>query len=273
MLKNIAVLITCHNRKEKTIQCLKALYSQKGLDELYSIEVFLVDDGCTDGTADAIREDFPKVVIIQGSGQLYWNRGMHLAWQVAASVGIDFDYYLWLNDDTFLFDNAFEILLQDKFPESIICGSTISNADHNTTYGGFIKNPFKLLNPNGKYQNSDYCNGNCVLIPMKIIKTIGFLDPFFHHALGDFDYSRRAIKSGFEVLVAPDYIGTCEKHDFMPNWLNKSYNSIDRLKFLYKPSSGCNPYEFFILDYRENGLLKSIFHFFTIHFRALFPYN
>jgi GT2 family glycosyltransferase len=252
------------------LQCLKALLSQNGLGDSYSIEVFLVDDGCTDGTPEAIVKDFPQVNIIQGNGELYWNRGMLLAWETAKTAK-DFDYYLWLNDDTFLFDNAFEILLHDKFPESIICGSTISQVDHNTTYGGFINNPYQLLNPNSKYQNSDYCNGNCVIIPKKIFKKIGLLDPFFHHALGDFDYSRRAIKSGFKVLVAPDYIGTCEKHDFMPKWLNTSYNFIDRLKFLYIPLSGCNPFEFFVLDWRSNGLLIAIFHFFSIHFKAIFP--
>ena len=270
ILPTIAILITCHNRKEKTMQCLKLLFNQKGLGHEYNIEVFLVDDGCTDGTPDSIRVQYPEVNIIQGNGNLYWNRGMHLAWETSVKVK-DFDYYLWLNDDTFLFENALEILFKESFPDSIVCGSTIGQTDQGTTYGGFKNKPFHLLNPNGKFQNADYCNGNCVLIPRNIFEKIGVLDKFFHHALGDFDYTRRAIKSGFEVFVAPDYVGTCEKHDYKPKWLNTSYNYVERLKFLYMPLSGCNPFEFFVLDRRSNGLLNAFFHFFSLHFKAIFP--
>lgn len=51
----IAVLLTCFNRKEKTLACLAGLYeSQKVYNERNStpieMEVFLTDDGCTDGT-------------------------------------------------------------------------------------------------------------------------------------------------------------------------------------------------------------------------------
>ena len=60
-MKNIAILITCHNRKEKTIQCLEALFFQNGLGEQFNIEVFLVDDGCTDGTPEAISQNFQLV--------------------------------------------------------------------------------------------------------------------------------------------------------------------------------------------------------------------
>ncbi|MBP8793116.1 MAG: hypothetical protein KBE41_04435 [Lutibacter sp.] len=44
-MKYIAVLLTCHNRKEKTLQCLEALY----LNEIpagYFLDVFLADVGC-----------------------------------------------------------------------------------------------------------------------------------------------------------------------------------------------------------------------------------
>ena len=49
--KNIAVLITCYNRKDKTLLCLESLFKQQGLGIDFSLAVFLVDDGSTDGTA------------------------------------------------------------------------------------------------------------------------------------------------------------------------------------------------------------------------------
>ena len=266
----ISVLITCHNRKEKTLQCLNALFNQKGLSESYLIDVFLVDDGCTDGTPEAIRLDFPQVTIIQGDGNLYWNRGMHLAWKTAAEFK-DFDYYLWLNDDTFLFKNGLEILLNEVFAKSIVCGVTRASTNGNVTYGGISNKNHKLLIPNGSYQNADYCNGNCVLIPSYVYKKLGNLDPIFQHALGDFDYSMRARKKGVDIKVAPEFVGLCESHENTPKWRSNSLNVLNRLKNLYTPISGCYPPEFFVFDKRHYGIFPACLHFFSIHLRSICP--
>ena len=271
MLINIAVLITCHDRKLNTLACLKALFDQYGLGLKYEIKVFLVDDACTDGTSDAIRIDFPQVKIIQGNGNLFWNRGMYLAWSTATLVS-NFDYYLWLNDDTFLFSNAIDILFKEKFFNAIVCGTTKSKLHNNATYGAFSSNSNKIIIPNGKYQISNYCNGNCVLIPSTVYNQLGNLDPTFHHALGDFDYGKRAQKRGVEIMVAPDFVGFCETHETVPKWRCNSLGFIERLKNLYGPNSGCNPTEFFLYDKRHSGLFVAIVHYFTIHLRCFFPF-
>ena len=58
---NIAVIITCFNRKAKTIECLKHLlkaynsYNYTHIESPIKLTIYLTDDGCTDGTADAVR--------------------------------------------------------------------------------------------------------------------------------------------------------------------------------------------------------------------------
>ena len=52
----IAVLLTCYNRKDKTLRCLKSLsdtFLLSGVD--HKVDVYLTDDGCTDGTFNAVR--------------------------------------------------------------------------------------------------------------------------------------------------------------------------------------------------------------------------
>ena len=269
-MRSIVVLITCHNRKEKTMRCLQALFDQRCLGNEFTLEVFIVDDGCTDGTPTAIAELYPDVNIIKGSGNLYWNRGMHLAWETAASVK-DFDYFMWLNDDTFLVKNAIEILLKERFPESIVCGTTKSHLNKIATYGAYVSKPPRLLIPNGKYQNADYFNGNCVLIPRYVFHKLGNLDPVFHHALGDFDYGLRARKIEIEIKVAPEFVGLCERHETLPKWQSNSFNFINRLKKLYTPLSGCSPIEFFVFEKRHNGVFKAIQHLTSVHLRCFFP--
>lgn len=69
-MQTIAVLLTVFNRKDKTLKCLQHLFNQLPI-EGYSIDVYLTDDGCTDGTPEAVKEQYPQVNIIHGDGNLF----------------------------------------------------------------------------------------------------------------------------------------------------------------------------------------------------------
>jgi GT2 family glycosyltransferase len=272
MIPTIAVLLTCHNRKDKTIQCLTHLFEQQSLNEDFKIEVFLVDDASTDSTAESIKKQFPKVYIIQGNGTLYWNRGMHLAWQTAIKVK-DFDYYLWLNDDTFLYEQAISNLLEaadQTQNESAICGSTISLESKKISYGGNSKEG-ALLIPNGSLQETYSFNGNVVLVPKFVYDKVGILDPRFPHAIGDFEYALRIRKNKLKSFISKDFVGSCEGNEKLPSWCSPSLALPKRIQSLYSPLGNSHPYYFFIFELKHYGLFTAIKHFFTIHIRLLFP--
>ncbi len=264
---SIAVLITCHNRNEKTLECLKFFYGAEKPKE-FIFEIFLVDDGSTDGTGEAVNSLFPNVHIIQGDGNLYWNRGMHLAWQVASEYNY-FDYFLWLNDDTNLLPNAIIDLLRFDNKESIIVGTTISHINSTITYGGHLNK--QLLIPNGKPQLCDSFNGNFVLIPQKVFSQLGNLDKYYIHALGDIDYGKRAFKKGIDIILSPNISGYCGHEWENPKWSSLELTLIERVRLLYSPLSGCTPNQLFYFDSKFNGIAIAIFHIFTVHLRLLFP--
>lgn len=267
--KKIAVLITCHNRKEKTLNCLEKLFMQEGIDREFNLKVYLVDDGSTDGTAEAVFEKFTGINIIKGNGELYWNRGMHLAWSVALKEA--HDYYFWLNDDTMLFAGCLSELLRganETNDQAIIVGTTRS-VNGGGTYGGRTKKK-ELILPDGHLQLCEYFNGNCVLIPAYVCNIVGNLDHHFPHALGDFDYGRRAAKKGIKSYVSYEYVGLCEKHETLSKWCSPSVKLADRIKAINSPL-GVNPVKYFRYDFRHNGLFSAVLHFITIHIRLLFP--
>ncbi len=221
-MEKIAVLITSFNRKNTTIKCLENLYSQN-IDNSYNLNIFLVDDGSTDGTGQAVSARFPDIKIIKGDGTLYWNRGMNLAWSTAGYTG--YDFYLWLNDDVKLIDGALlkflkiykEASLEKPF---ILIGSTCDPESGQITYGGakqsivpFKKFHFDLISPGTELISADTMNGNIVLVPEEISNNLGGLDPKFSHAMGDTDFGLRATKAGYRIQVAPFYCGAC-KHNF-----------------------------------------------------------
>lgn len=270
-VSKLAVLITCHNRREKTLACLKSLF-QCSLPKNYILNVFLVDDGSNDGTAEAVKNNFPKIKIIQGNGNLFWNRGMHLAWSTAARDK-DYDYYFWLNDDTYLFPNALNVLLSAanfKKNKSIIVATTSSVTKKVLTYGGFnLKG--ELIRPNNNLVQAVAFNGNCILIPKFVYHLTGNVDPLFHHAIGDLDYAYRAQKIGVSSFVAQGILANCEDHDNLPGWCQKEINFLNRIRSLYSPLGNSHPYYFFRFELRHFGLLVAIKHLLSIHLRVIMP--
>jgi GT2 family glycosyltransferase len=237
---HIAVLMTCHNRKLVTLRTLAALQQQQTASG-WEIDVYLVDDGSQDGTAHAVRTQHPDVQLLQGTGALFWNGGMRLAFQVASTQ--DYEFFLWLNDDTILFPDAldrlictFEQIRHTEHRDSIIAGSTQDAQALAIASGGFrfrgarTLMRFELIEPQDHPLPCTTMSGNCVLIPQSIQQALGNLDPQFSHFLGDLDYGLRARAAGYSVWIVPGYIGTSPRHHGRGNELYAS----DKLLHLYQ---------------------------------------
>lgn len=267
-ISRIAVLMTVHNRKQVTLSCLEALY--KSHLNGCRFDVYMTDDGCTDGTPEAVMSYFPDVRILPGDGSLFWNRGMHKAWTAAAGVG--YDYYLWLNDDTVLFVDSIQRLLdcssryEDK---ALIVGATCSSDDsEEVTYGGWIDG--RLLGLSKDDQECDTISGNIVLVPQFIFDILGYNDPYYRHSTGDTDYGLRAKEKGLSVICAQGLYGICDLHAHMPIWMDASYPLKKRISNLYSPI-GNNPIEFFHFRKRHYGFLPACMTFLSNHIHVFFP--
>jgi len=239
----IAVLMTSYNRRETTLSCLEKVYLQE-LEDSHIFAVYLVDDNSTDGTFNSVQAQFPQVKVIKGNGNLYWCGGMRLAFATAAEMG--YDYYLWLNDDTFLNRDCLKVLLQAHedlsskgYEKTLIIGSTYDPVTGEFSYGGVKRKrflPFKFtnVNPEEKAIQCDTGNGNCVLIPHPVYEIVGNIDAEFTHVWGDFDYGLRASKMGCTVWSAPGYVGSCSSNP-LRKWKDYSLTYSDRLGYLSHP--------------------------------------
>lgn len=270
MKKSIGILITVFNRKEKTLQCLRLIYKQEGLND-YDVDIFIVDGGSNDGTPAAIKAEFPEVHVSIYEG-LYWNRGMHAAWKEASSTK-DYDLYLWLNDDTNLYPFAIRTLIDASLEHNnsaIIIGPTVDTKTHTIpTYGGRAADG-SLLPLDGQPHIAHHFNGNIVLIPNQVFKQVGNLDPYFSHSKGDFDYGLRAAKQGIVSYQLGKAIGECDTHPNLDKWCNPEYSLTERWKAMHLPN-GMPPNETFYFERRHLGVLPAIFHWLTIHIRCVFP--
>lgn len=271
-MKQIAVLMTVHNRCETSLKCLHDLFANT-LPDGYRMQVFMTDDASTDGTSEAVSSQYPSVHIIQGDGRLFWNRGMWTAWQEAAKK--DFDFYLWLNDDTFLYDDALASLLATSEAHSnraIIVGPTEDQGRQAVTYGGYVGTMAHNVMPalTGHPVKINFFNGNIVLVPRQVYQVLGNLDNHFRHDKGDFDYGLRAQEAGIGMMLTGKALGICDEHPRADRWRDPELCLKDRWKALRKPT-GMAPDEFFYFDRKHHGLLTGLKHYVSIHLQCLFP--
>lgn len=215
----IAVLVTVHNRASVTVNGLSKLAAlSKVLEDEFEFRVFLVDDGSTDGTGDRVREVPLDVVQIRGSGSLYWNRGMALAYESARASGAHFDAYMLYNDDVVLNDNFVDFMRQFRSDQaSILVGAFYEPGTKDISYSGFVRvghwRPFAFIKPelDRSLVPVDTFNGNVVMIPSRIFENLGGLDPKYTHAYGDLDLGLRAKNMGVPSFVFGVPIGYCER--------------------------------------------------------------
>lgn len=222
----IAVILTCFNRKQQTLSCLKSLFEARdNYSPKIDLHIYLTDDVCTDGTADAVRESFPteNITILQGDGNLFWAGGMRLAWNEALKRHDGWDYYLLLNDDTDILQDCFTELFnaenyskQNYGQEAIVSGICCAKDNHSKmTYGGDVwVNRFlatsKRLGVSSSPQMVDMTNANILLVPTSVVDKIGIFSKEYIHGVADYDYTVRARKAKIPVLISAEFCGACD---------------------------------------------------------------
>ncbi|BDV29784.1 hypothetical protein Microterr_04440 [Microbacterium terricola] len=247
----VAVLITTFNRVQTTLRGLDGLHS--ALTDVPEVvaDVFLVDDGSTDGTGAAVARAYPAMHVILGSGSLYWNRGMCLAFAEARKAG-PYDAYLLMNDDIQLSGDIrpfFEYFRRNR--ETLLAGAFTSEDHAHITYSGFNRptrlRPLRLdtASLTGISTQVDTVNGNFVLVPGELMERLGGLDPVYTHALGDLDLGLRARDLGASVEVFSDPLGVCAKGPTLTERL-AARPRRERWAQSFGPIFGIRPYAHFV---------------------------
>lgn len=234
----IAVLLATRNRKQKTIACLQSLQRQR-LPQGVKLSVHVTDDASTDGTPEAVKEVYPTATVYAGSGQLFWAGGMRHTWKQAAKSSPDF--YLLLNDDTILYEEAINTLLNAPSVENSLCiGSTKDPVTEERSYGGrklTAKRSWRddeVVLSESAYLPCDVANANIMLVPKAAVEKIGILSDAYTHGLADYDYSLTASRAGFTVYVAPGFLGECV-NDHGKNWQSNKTTLKQRIAYMKSP--------------------------------------
>lgn len=234
----ISVLTACHNRRDKTLACLRGLRRSVEKTKGADVTVFLVDDGSTDGTADSVAAEFPNVRVIKGDGTLYWARGMRRAWEAAIAERDNWDGFLWLNDDTELDGGALQNLLVVNDGKKIVVGE-LANSRGEVVYG---------MRKGGLF------TGNFVYVPHKVYEQLGVICGEYSHAWADSDYAMRAKRAGIGIVSA-GVVGKAEGHPNRPSL--KGLTLRERIGMLRNPK-GWNLHDLWLYRQRNWGYCVAV---------------
>jgi GT2 family glycosyltransferase len=188
----IVAILTSHDRRRETMACLRSFFSKR-VEDVVELEAVLIDDGCSDGTGEAVRELGKPVAVARSVNDLFWAAGMALAEERALQA--DPDYLLSLNDDVVLDPDASErlhALAVESGNVSVVVGALRDPETGEVTYSGFNRHRlhplrFDRVESAERPVTVDTFNGNVVLVPRAVSSKVGRIDGEFVHGLADFD--------------------------------------------------------------------------------------
>jgi GT2 family glycosyltransferase len=185
------------------------------------MEVYVVDNASSDGSADAICDAFPQVHLIRNEE----NRGFGPANNQAILLATG-KYVLLLNSDAFPRPHAIDRLVAylDARPDTAVVGPKLLNKDESRQLSCYrFPSPWRAACeylgltaafPNsrlfGDFRNClherevDFVIGACMLIRRAAIAEVGLFDEDFFFYGEETDWCRRFRNKGWKVRFTPD---------------------------------------------------------------------
>jgi GT2 family glycosyltransferase len=218
---DVSIIIVNWNTKKLLKDCLVSIYEQTSSIDF---EVIVVDNFSSDGSAEMVKAEFPKTILIENKE----NRGFAAANNQAIEIARG-KYVLLLNSDTVVLDKAIEKTLSfaDANPGTAAFGCRVLNPDGTVQTTCFmfpsILNMilsstylYKLF-PGSKFfgreqmtwwdrndvREVDVVTGCFILVRRETIEQTGTLDELFFMYGEETDWCYRMKKNGWKIMFTP----------------------------------------------------------------------
>lgn len=218
---DLSVVIVSWNTRELLLQCLVSVRAEQRRSEL-DLEIIVVDNASTDGSAEAVRAADSDVVVLAQSENLGFAAANNLGIEHARGNAL-----LILNPDTELQPESLGRLWRTLVASEHIglVSPVLLNTDGSFQTAGFqfpgLVQTFLDLYPlhprlmgsqiNGRYDRGDgrspfridHPLGACMLVRREIVDTVGAFDPGYFVYSEEIDWCRRMSDAGWTILCAP----------------------------------------------------------------------
>jgi GT2 family glycosyltransferase len=210
----VAVVVLSYNGLADTVACVESLKRVRW-DPLTTL---VVDNGSTDGSADAVAERFPDAPLIRCEENLGFAEGNNVGLR-AAFEELGADYALLLNNDTLADERLVAALVEEaeRHPDAGALSPMIYYTDPPDLiwYAGARFDPRRGHNGRhtgyGERDRGQYdavreiarATGAAVLVPRAVVEDVGYLDGDLFLQVEDVEWSLRMREAGYRVLFVP----------------------------------------------------------------------
>lgn len=207
-MSRILVITVTYNAMKWVDRCFGSLRNSR-----HPVDVFVVDNGSSDGTAEYIRNHFPEVML-HCSGENYgFGKANNIGLEYALANG--YDYVYLLNQDAWVFPDTFDRLLEahDAHPEYGILSPVQMTASMERPDPRFkVKCLDKELSAyeSGRIYDVDFVMAAHWLVSRRCILSTGGFSPAFRHYGEDDNFIHRALWKGYKIGFLA---GTYAVHD------------------------------------------------------------
>ena len=211
-LRSVNLFVLNWNGRDLTLDCLSSLEKI-----IYpNVKVYIIDNGSSDNSVTAIRNQFPDYEIIELPENYGFARGNNAGFELVKQKA---DYTIFLNNDTIVDPNFVEPLINAMESNSTVKQSTpkifyADNLDYIWFGGGKVSLWAGWIRHLGIRQkdsmqfsfnrNVDYATGCCVCMRTVDFESIGMFDESFLMYGEDVDLSLRFRKQGGQILFVPE---------------------------------------------------------------------
>ncbi|HJS32891.1 MAG TPA: glycosyltransferase family 2 protein [Alphaproteobacteria bacterium] len=211
----VAVIVLNLDRRDLLLECLASVKAQRHA----AVEIVVVDNGSSDGSADAVARQFPGVHVLRQSRNLgvAGGRNAGFAWVCA---NLRPSYLLFIDNDTLLDPqavSAFVAAAAEDLGVGLVAPKAFRRCGESTlvSAGGMKFNPYVGAawdvasgeSDRGQFEaphDVDACPGYAFFVRREVFEAIGGFDENFNpYGWEDVDFSLRARRAGFRLAYAP----------------------------------------------------------------------
>ena len=211
-LRSVNLFVLNWNGRDLTLDCLSSLEKIA----YPNVKVYVIDNGSSDNSVTAIRNQFPDYEIIELPENYGFAKGNNAGFELVKQKA---DYTIFLNNDTIVDPNFVEPLINAMESNSTVKQSTpkifyADNLDYIWFGGGKVSLWAGWIRHLGIRQkdsmqfsfnrNVDYATGCCVCVRTVDFESIGMFDESFLMYGEDVDLSLRFRKQGGQILFVPE---------------------------------------------------------------------
>lgn len=221
----LSIIIPSYNTRELLKNCIESLYHCTSTVIQERMEIIVVDNSSTDGSMIMIKENFPKVRLVENTVNLGFARAINQGLERAQGK-----YLLLLNSDTVIDNRAIDkmIAFLESHLEVGVVGCQLKNPDGTIQPSGgylpnlvrvffwmsflddlpILKNILKSYHVENKefYTHQRYLGwvtGAFFLTKREVFEKVGFFDETMFMYVEEVDWCQRVEKAGFRVAFDP----------------------------------------------------------------------